>query len=174
MPPRRTMDRGIDPCEVRSYDWQGRPFRWRPPWITPGVRCALDVEARDTPGVSWLSSRFALSCDEFLRRWTATEVLAKLSDIPVLMWLETRGLAASPSLEWSSPQSGAWVRAVSHPTHWVTIGMSTTERDASKRPGPEFSQQTALPGSDGPGSEGIIYGTTAGIRAGESGPDKPG
>jgi hypothetical protein len=121
--PRLSDAAGHGRIETRSYDCHGRVFIWTPP-PTFGSRIAIDVEHRDTPSLSWMAGRFGLDPASFLRRWTATEVMAKLLDEPILSYLEVRGLADESVPRWTCPQPGLWVRAVQHPTHWVTVGVA--------------------------------------------------
>jgi hypothetical protein len=98
------------------------------------ARHAIDVEARDTRGIEWLSKRFDVLPGEFLKRWTATEVLAKLYDVPVLSWLAAHGLASAPCDEDWTLLHGAWVRSVQHPTHCISIGVMTSEMNGRAAP----------------------------------------
>jgi hypothetical protein len=76
---------------VRAYDHHGVQLAWIPPGRG---RFACDMEHLDRP-CREMAEHFQLAAETFLRRWVATEVMAKLSDVPVLQWLKTRGLTGA-------------------------------------------------------------------------------
>lgn len=96
---------------ARAYDHEGRQLVWSSITFTRGrMRFACDLENRSRPS-SDLARYFGLGKHEFTRRWVVTEVLAKLFDVPVLLWLRQRGLATGPSERvpiyiWESAASG--------------------------------------------------------------------
>jgi hypothetical protein len=108
---------------IRSYDHHGAAFSWQPPTGLDFRRAALDIEAKAQPSAKHMAERFGLSVDEFLRRWTATEALAKVLNIPVLDFLKERGLAQEASEHWSQPATGVWVRAIAHQSHWAAVAV---------------------------------------------------
>lgn len=89
---------------VRSYDHRGRC------WAFPaedGQRAAIDVERLDRPVDVGLVERWgATSTEQFIRRWTVAETLAKLDDVPILLWLADHGLPSLPKDSDSPPRRG--------------------------------------------------------------------
>lgn len=75
-----------------SYDWKNTRFVWRPAHVA-GTRFAFDVERLDTP-----APQLELPCElpDFLRAWTRLEVLAKLTDEPVLALARREALSVPP------------------------------------------------------------------------------
>lgn len=75
-----------------SYDWKNTRFIWQPAHIA-GTRFAFDVERLDTPPPD-----LSLPCElpDFLRAWTRLEVLAKLTDEPVLALARREALTVPP------------------------------------------------------------------------------
>lgn len=125
---------GAEPCGAgtllegrgagaRSYDHHGAAFRWVPPAGCAARRWALDVEAKDHPAAAGMAARFGLSSDAFLRRWTASEALAKVLDRPILDLVRREGLVCEPGRAWREHQPGMWLRALDHPTHWVAVAV---------------------------------------------------
>jgi hypothetical protein len=110
---------------VRSYDHRGQVFSWRAPGGLACERAALDIEAKDSPAIESLSSRFHVRPDEFLRRWTATETLAKVLDLPILELLRRSGLSPEAPLHWTY-REGVWLRRVEMATHWATVAFVAT------------------------------------------------
>jgi hypothetical protein len=77
---------------ARSYDHLGNQLVWSPPAAllpTHQFACDLETSARDSHAQAAL---FRLPSGEFLRRWVVAEVLAKLSDTPILLWVKRYGL----------------------------------------------------------------------------------
>ena len=77
----------------RAYDHLGNRLRWFPP-AALGVRksaCDLEDCSRD---VSFMAAQLGVEPAQFHQRWVASEVLAKLADMPILEWLKTHGLFA--------------------------------------------------------------------------------
>jgi hypothetical protein len=106
---------------IRSYDHHGVCFSWQPPPGLSLARAAIDVEGKSNPSDRYMRARFGLPSDEFLRRWTATEVLAKVLDQPVLDFVKKRGLSPEADCFWTLHPLGAWLLRIDHPTHWVTV-----------------------------------------------------
>lgn len=78
---------------VRSHLADGRTVVWEPP-ERPG-RHAVDAEiaGQDVPPA--LGARFpAEDPRAFWRAWTRAETLAKLADVPILVWLTRHGIGA--------------------------------------------------------------------------------
>jgi hypothetical protein len=86
---------------VRSYDDRGRC------WAFPAEdrqRTAIDVERLDRPVDIDLVERWgATSTEQFIRRWTVAETLAKLDDVPIVLWLADHGLPPLPEDSSSPP-----------------------------------------------------------------------
>jgi hypothetical protein len=106
---------------IRSYDHQGVPFSWQPPPSLAFERAAIDVEAKNNPSSRYISAKFGLADDVFLRRWTATEALAKVLDQPVLDFVKMNGLSPEAGSYWARHSMGPWLLRIDHPTHWVTV-----------------------------------------------------
>ncbi|GGM46334.1 hypothetical protein GCM10011608_33880 [Micromonospora sonchi] len=82
---------------TRSHLGDGRCVGWYGPPV-PGWRVAIDAERADGPPPPALASRFGAA--NFWARWTRTECLAKLTDIPVATWWHRHGLAVPPAPRW--------------------------------------------------------------------------
>jgi hypothetical protein len=106
---------------IRSYDHHGVCFCWQPPPRLSLARAAIDVEEKSNPSDSYLGARFGLPSDAFLRRWTATEALAKVLDQPVLDFIKKQGLLLEARCCWTHHPLGPWLLRIDHPTHWVTV-----------------------------------------------------
>jgi len=106
---------------THSYDHHGVCFCWQPPPGLSLARAAIDVEQKSNPSDRYMPARFGLPSDVFLRRWTATEALAKVLDQPVLDFVKKRGLSPEADYYWTLHPSGAWLLRIDHPTHWVTV-----------------------------------------------------
>jgi len=73
-----------------SYDGLGNQFLWHP--SSGGLlRYALDVECLSTKPPEILRPR-GMTDESFFAAWTSAEVLAKLSDLPILIWLQRNRL----------------------------------------------------------------------------------
>jgi hypothetical protein len=79
---------------ARSHLSDGRAVAWVGP-VPDGARLAVDAELASATPPTALQSRYG--GDDFWRRWTRTECLAKLAGVPVLTWLGRHGLDAVPS-----------------------------------------------------------------------------
>ena len=108
---------------IRSYDHHSAVFSWQPPRRLNLARAAIDVEAKHQPSAAEMAAGFGLSVDEFLARWTATEAVAKVLDVPVLERLKRQGLTEVAADEWRADSSGVWMRNIPHQTHWVTAAL---------------------------------------------------
>lgn len=75
---------------VRAYDHRGRQLVWQPPAIAERAACDVEDSSVFSPE---RASIFGLNHADACRRWVTTEVLAKLSDVPILTWIKTRGIA---------------------------------------------------------------------------------
>ena len=75
----------------RAYDHLGNCLRWFPSANLGVKKFACDLEdcSRD---VSFLAAQFGVAPAQFHQRWVASEVLAKLADVPILQWLKTHSL----------------------------------------------------------------------------------
>lgn len=109
-----------------SFDHFGERFYWTPPPGLHFLRAALDVEAKEHPTAAGMGARFRLPADVFLRRWTASEAIAKVIDQPILGFLRTNGLAPAATNEWTLVGKGVWLCAVDHPTHWATVALEVS------------------------------------------------
>ena len=87
---RRADERRAVQRALLSYDARDRMLVWRP---GPAVRghAACDIEAYDRPVPAPLRPRGCTAL-EFFARWTATEVVAKVLQIPVVIWIREQGL----------------------------------------------------------------------------------
>ncbi|GIJ27314.1 hypothetical protein Vqi01_24760 [Micromonospora qiuiae] len=82
---------------TRSHLGDGRCVGWYGPPV-PGWRVAIDAERADVPVPPALARSFGAT--DFWVRWTRTECLAKLTDIPVATWWHRYGLSAPPGTSW--------------------------------------------------------------------------
>ena len=75
----------------RAYDHLGNLLSWFPSADFSVKKFACDIEdcSRD---ISFMASSLGVEATRFHRGWVASEVLAKLADMPILQWLKTRGL----------------------------------------------------------------------------------
>ena len=83
------------PCAMapglRAYDHLGNRLCWLPPSDRNVKKFACDIEDRGRD-VSFMAKQFGVEPAEFHRRWVASEVLAKLANVPILEWIKSRGL----------------------------------------------------------------------------------
>jgi len=72
---------------------------WLPVDVPAGLRLAVDAELAHRPVPSALA-RWSGTADPaaFWPRWTRIEAGCKLRDVPVAVWLRTRGFRADPAL----------------------------------------------------------------------------
>lgn len=82
------------PDATRSHDHVGATLAWRVP---PGVRGACDMERLDKD-VGTLPALLGAAADGFVQDWVAAEASAKVLEVPIVLWLKTRGLTADPCL----------------------------------------------------------------------------
>ncbi|QGF23574.1 hypothetical protein [Raineyella fluvialis] len=68
---------------------------WLPADLTGIDRYAIDAEYADRPLPAALTRRFG--DQDFWTRWTRAEVCAKLTDTPILLWIDLHGLPADPA-----------------------------------------------------------------------------
>ncbi|SDB80609.1 hypothetical protein GA0111570_102400 [Raineyella antarctica] len=80
---------------VRTHLPDGTVLSWRPLELDSIVRYAIDAEYADRPLPRALTRRFGT--EDFWTRWTRGEVCAKLTDTPILLWVDTYGLPADPA-----------------------------------------------------------------------------
>ena len=89
------VDRSSYPGAARCYLADGRGVAWNPS-DTNGFRLAIDAEliAQRIPPSVVRRARLTEPVEplDFWRRWTQAEVLAKLLDVPILMWVRQHGL----------------------------------------------------------------------------------
>jgi hypothetical protein len=86
-------DRHTCVAGTHSRTADGRIVCWSVP--VPAV-CAVDAEMVTQPVPAALSRRWAIADPAtFWPRWTATETVAKLVDVPVVVWLRRFGLVDS-------------------------------------------------------------------------------
>ncbi len=79
---------------ARSYLADGRTVVWEPPPEVPR-RIAVDAELADQAVPRALGARFpaeAADARAWWRSWTRAETLAKLADVPILVWLTRHGM----------------------------------------------------------------------------------
>jgi len=80
------------PSRAVSYLDDGRQVTWELA-KRPHRRIACDAERLDQAVPRTLRHKFGVSDPEsFFASWTRAEVSAKLSDIPILVWLQLHGL----------------------------------------------------------------------------------
>ncbi|WP_233558832.1 hypothetical protein [Micromonospora radicis] len=82
---------------TRSHLDDGRCLGWYGPPV-PGWRVAVDAERVTAEVPPALARRFGTT--DFWARWTRTECLAKLADVPVATWWRRHGLAVPPGTCW--------------------------------------------------------------------------
>ena len=119
-----------DQAAAFSYDHRGVRYGWWPGLDLASV--ALDVELKDNRAGEIIRRRYAIGEDDFLARWTMTEVLAKLLDEPILSLIKRHGLV-SASRDWIDASAAVpgdlrrvhgavWLRAIELPDHWASVG----------------------------------------------------
>jgi hypothetical protein len=87
---RRADERRAVQRALLSYDARDRLLVWRPGRAVRGdAACDIEAYDRPVPAPFRLRGRTAL---EFFARWTATEVVAKVLQIPVVIWIREEGL----------------------------------------------------------------------------------
>lgn len=94
-PAHRTAGCDHEPDRPWAHSWtaDGRRVCWRPDLAAP-VRIAVDAEVVDQPVPAALGRRHLVPAPQFWRDWTAAEVSAKLTDTPILLWLQDHGFTA--------------------------------------------------------------------------------
>jgi hypothetical protein len=83
-------------CEqaARSYDGCGGMLQWRPSADLAAYPRACDIERYDRRvPEAFKGLRGTSDTLEFFASWTATEVIAKLAKVPILLWIKAFGLA---------------------------------------------------------------------------------
>lgn len=79
--------------QPRSYDFYGNQMIWHPKRLSNKCAYACDVEDIRYPVSPFLMKKFDQKNTQlFLENWTQTEVLAKLRQVPILIWLKKYGL----------------------------------------------------------------------------------
>ena len=58
----------------------------------------MDAEVADQPVPAALARRHRVATEQFWHDWTAAEVSAKLTGIPIVVWLRRYGFAALPGV----------------------------------------------------------------------------
>jgi hypothetical protein len=107
---------------VRSYDFEGRCFSWEPPSGLRYSTAAIDVERKDTRVSTVLQRRFRLPPHAFLKRWTATEAVAKVIDRPILAFVREQGLLNTGERCWSH-LGDVWYRTVTDRERWISVAI---------------------------------------------------
>ncbi len=124
-PERGTRDCPNGCAGIHSYTHLGQRWCWRPD--EPG-RFALDVELvtaapPDRLLRRWRQHHPLVDQDDFWVHWTQAEALAKLTNVPILAWLQHHDLG-DPSPAWAVVQHRvvgdvmccfAWVLSVQNP-----------------------------------------------------------
>jgi hypothetical protein len=91
-----TCARGSGCRSPRTYLADGRRICWHRQ-APDGWRLAVDAERASQPVPPSLGNRVATtSPSDFWPAWTRTEVVCKLLDVPVLVWLTLHGLHSEP------------------------------------------------------------------------------
>ncbi|MEA5153636.1 hypothetical protein [Raineyella sp.] len=80
---------------ARTHLPDGTVLSWLPPDLLTVTRYAVDAEYADRRVPRTLARRFG--SEDFWTRWTRAEVCAKLTDTPILLWIDTYGLPADPA-----------------------------------------------------------------------------
>lgn len=142
-----------------SYDWTGIRYEWRVPSAIGGP-LALDVERLDTPRPENLVPPGWNTAD-FLAAWTRAEVLAKLLDTPVALWIKANPFRWAGSDRWfeTVPTAVGPCRVftgIDRPAAIVlSCGWRVGERTDLRKPA---SQTRAVVGAAGPELRGICRG----------------
>jgi hypothetical protein len=111
---------------ARSYLADRRLVQWRPPVAAPSSICgwAVDAEIAAQRVPVAIAERTGVGDpDVFWPRWTAIEVVAKLLDVPVVMWLAEHGLSARVAAD-----HGVVLRTVPHAELVITVGCRLDHR----------------------------------------------
>ena len=58
----------------------------------------MDAEVADQPVPAALARRHRVATEQFWHDWTAAEVSAKLTGVPIVVWLRRYGFAALPGV----------------------------------------------------------------------------
>lgn len=91
---------------ARSHLGDGRSASWSPPAVGR-ASVAVDAELANRAVPAALAGRFGVGDpEEFWPLWTQLEVCCKLLDVPVVLWLGTRGLAPHPAVAMRTLQIG--------------------------------------------------------------------
>lgn len=112
----------------RAYDHLGSRLSWQPPAEFGAKKSACDLED-STRDVTFMASQLGVAPADFHRGWVASEVLAKLADMPILEWLKTRGLFLCETgvpvrAEIPAPQNSATAQlmVVAHGSRMMAFG----------------------------------------------------
>lgn len=122
------VHRASYPDAARCYLADRRGVAWTA--LSPnGSRLAVDAELIDQRIPPAVLQRAHLSLDdvdarEVWRRWTQAEVVAKLRDIPILMWLREYRLTMPLDVDADGPIA---LRTVDHDGLIVTFGILSEE-----------------------------------------------
>ncbi|MFV2103427.1 hypothetical protein [Micromonospora sp. LOL_024] len=101
---------------TRSHLGDGRCVGWYAPPVS-GWQVAIDAERPGVPVPTALARRFGAT--DFWARWTRTECLAKLADVPVATWWQRHGLEVPPDCGWP------W-RTLTRPDLVVTVAFAAS------------------------------------------------
>ena len=126
----------------RSYDHEGNQLVWQPTDSSAETRYACDLEQMGR-APDWMARRFGSSSPiQFLCDWVCTEALAKLADVPILVWLKERELVRPPSprvaqneLEFEIPDFGATVLLKTLPATGHVMALAYLMNNGSNRDG---------------------------------------
>ncbi|NUR05488.1 MAG: hypothetical protein HOQ22_01910 [Nocardioidaceae bacterium] len=103
---------------ARSHLSDGRCVGWfAPPGDATNVAVDAELEVAPPPA---LAARFG--ADRFWERWTRAECAAKLSDVPIVVWLRRHGLGCPPD----QGIDLVTVRLRGAPSVVVTVGIRRT------------------------------------------------
>ena len=105
-----------------SYDDLGQRFVFCPAPEDKSSTYAIDVERRGIGAPEVLQQELAAVGDEFYRRWTELEVLAKLYDVPVL------ALVKEPPF-----REGVLLQRVDTEKHWIVLGKRDPQEESRIR-----------------------------------------
>ncbi|AKU18817.1 hypothetical protein VV02_10615 [Luteipulveratus mongoliensis] len=117
-----SVSRTSYPSSSRTYLADGRGVAWTA--LAPnGFRLAIDAElvAQRVPPAVVRRARLTEPVEpvDFWRRWTQAEVLAKLLDVPILLWVRTHRLVAPTELD-----ASVALRTVLYDDLVITFGLA--------------------------------------------------
>lgn len=117
------VDRATYPFAARSHLSDGRAVAWTAP-SPRGCRLAVDAELLGQRVPPVLLRRAGVAADlperDVWRQWTRAETVAKLLDVPILLWVREHGLTVPAGAGDEAPLA---LRTVEHAGLVVTMGI---------------------------------------------------